>query len=260
MAFQSGQIKLVGKIGDLSFYKTKNHDYQVRERVGVTAARIASDPNYIRTRENNSEFGRASIAAKALRNTFSPLIGKNKDETSCSRLVGIMQQIIKLDPANVRGKRVVTDKETAILKSFEFNLNGRVRETVFTSYRGIIDRTVGTLSIHIPSFVPSKEINAPVGATHFKFKAGGAVFDFEARSSALAVDESEVIAYGTMAQPGMVLSCKLTPGLQKPLMLVFGVDFYQRVNGTDHLLNNSLRSGLCVVEVDACDSGGALAV
>lgn len=56
MAQQESIIKLKGKIGDLTFYKTKT-GYQVRQATGVSADRIASDPNFQRTRENNAEFG-----------------------------------------------------------------------------------------------------------------------------------------------------------------------------------------------------------
>jgi len=55
MAQQDSFLKLKGRIGDLTFYKTKN-GHQVREKGGVTAQRIATDPKYQRTRENNADF------------------------------------------------------------------------------------------------------------------------------------------------------------------------------------------------------------
>ncbi|SEL61201.1 hypothetical protein [Parapedobacter koreensis] len=36
--------------------------------------RIATDPNYQRTRENNAEFGAGVAAAKRLRDTLRPMI------------------------------------------------------------------------------------------------------------------------------------------------------------------------------------------
>ena len=56
MAKQTGIIKLKGKIGDLSFYKTQD-GHLAREKGGVDAERIAKDPAFIRTRENGAEFG-----------------------------------------------------------------------------------------------------------------------------------------------------------------------------------------------------------
>ena len=61
MAKQKGIIKLTGKIGDLSFYKSKD-GYLAREKGGVDGERIKNDPAFARTRENGSEFGLAATA------------------------------------------------------------------------------------------------------------------------------------------------------------------------------------------------------
>ena len=64
MARQKGILKIKGTIGDITFYKTKD-GYLVKEKSAVEGNRIASDPAFQRTRENNSEFGRAGKAGKA---------------------------------------------------------------------------------------------------------------------------------------------------------------------------------------------------
>ena len=61
MARQKGIIKLKGTIGDITFYKTQD-GHLAREKGGIDASRIASDPAFQRTRENGSEFGRAGKA------------------------------------------------------------------------------------------------------------------------------------------------------------------------------------------------------
>ena len=65
MAKQSGLIKLKGTLGGITFYKSQD-GYLAREKGGVDAARIASDPSFQRTRENGAEFGRAGKAGKIL--------------------------------------------------------------------------------------------------------------------------------------------------------------------------------------------------
>ena len=55
MARQKGIIKLKGTIGDITFYKTQD-GHLAREKGGIDASRIASDPAFQRTRENGSEF------------------------------------------------------------------------------------------------------------------------------------------------------------------------------------------------------------
>jgi hypothetical protein len=61
MARQKGIIKLDGTVGGITFYKSKD-GYLAREKGGVSADKIANDPNFQRTRENGEEFGRAGKA------------------------------------------------------------------------------------------------------------------------------------------------------------------------------------------------------
>ena len=49
MARQKGIIKFTGKIGDLSFYKSKD-GFLALEKGGVEADRIKNDPAFARTR------------------------------------------------------------------------------------------------------------------------------------------------------------------------------------------------------------------
>ncbi len=55
MAKQVGITPLEGTLGEYTFFKTQD-SYMVRTRSGVSAERIATDPDFQRTRENNAEF------------------------------------------------------------------------------------------------------------------------------------------------------------------------------------------------------------
>ena len=54
MAQQDGFILIKGTLGKLNFYKSKD-GHMVRQKGGVSAERIASDPSFQRTRENGAE-------------------------------------------------------------------------------------------------------------------------------------------------------------------------------------------------------------
>ena len=69
MARQRSIIKLDGTIGGITFYKSKD-GYLAREKGGIPAERIRTDPAFQRTRENGAEFGRAGKAGKVLRNSI----------------------------------------------------------------------------------------------------------------------------------------------------------------------------------------------
>ena len=92
MAKQKGIIKLEGKIGDLSFYKSKD-GYLAREKGGVDGERIKKDPAFVRTRENGSEFGGSAKSGKLLRDAIRTMMQNASDNRVTSRVTKLMSQI-----------------------------------------------------------------------------------------------------------------------------------------------------------------------
>src|SRR5690606_25043596 len=156
-----------GSIGDLSFFKTKD-GYMVREKAGVDGKRIADDPAFQRTRENNAEFGRATKAGKILRVALRPYYLNNADRRMIARLTSAMMRVIKADVVSPRGERNVIDGEAELLTGFDFNIRGKLSTTLFAPYSVAIDRAEGELKVSIEPFVPMSMIAAPSGGTHFK--------------------------------------------------------------------------------------------
>ena len=73
MAKLKGILKIEGTLQDMTFYKTQD-GHLVKTKSGVSADRIANDPNFQRTRENGSEFGGAATAGKVLRSAVRTLM------------------------------------------------------------------------------------------------------------------------------------------------------------------------------------------
>lgn len=151
MAKQTGIIPLKGTIGNITFYKSGD-GYLAREKGGVDAKRIATDPAFQRTRENGAEFGRAGRGSKLLRNAIRQLVQNASDRLMTSRLTRAMMEVIKADATNERGQRNVIDGEAVLLEGFDFNNNGKLSTTLYAPYTSSIDRVTGELSINIPSF------------------------------------------------------------------------------------------------------------
>lgn len=149
MARQKGIIKLTGKIGDLSFYKSKD-GYLAREKGGVDGERIKKDPAFARTRENGSEFGLAATSGKTLRDAFRPLMMRAADNRITSRLTRLMSQIRKLDTTSDRGKRsvgVAIQNQPAkdMLKGFNFNVRSMLNAILYRPYT--LDTSSGEIEI-----------------------------------------------------------------------------------------------------------------
>src|SRR4051812_5812842 len=106
MAKQKGIIKLKGSLGGITFYQRNGQDL-TRETSGPTKHKIANDPNFIRTRENNQEFGGAASIGKAFRTGLVMDFKEMSDSTCTARVTKLMKQIISKG-TGLRGQRDFT--------------------------------------------------------------------------------------------------------------------------------------------------------
>jgi hypothetical protein len=248
MARQGGIIPLKGTIGNITFYKSKA-GYLAREKGGVEASRIASDPAFIRTRENGEEFGRAGKAGKLLRSAFRAMVQKAGDTYMVGRLTKAFVKVIQADALNVRGKRNVIDGEAELLQGFEFNVNGRLQSTLYAPFVANIDRPTGRLTIDIPSFVPEDMIAAPAGSTHYKISYGVAEIDFEAETFVNSLQTAGEKQIDNGVTDPFSLTAGITANSTKPLFVALGIEFLQQVNETMYSLKNGAYNALSLVLV-----------
>ncbi len=250
MARQKGIIKLKGTIGDITFYKTQD-GHLAREKGGIDASRIASDPAFQRTRENGSEFGRAGKAGKLLRTAVRVLLLNSADGRMVSRLTKAMINVLQADMTSIRGLRNVIDGEVDLLLGFEFNIRGKLGTTLFAPYFLEIDRANGLASVNLNGFVPSNMIAAPGGTTHFKITSLGAEIDFEAETFNEMHKESSILPWDSNVTNPINLANNLPAGSTKPLFLTLGIEFFQEINGQMYPLKNGAFNPLAIVKVDS---------
>ncbi len=248
MARQKGIIKLKGTIGDITFYKTKD-GHLAREKGGIDASRIKSDPAFQRTRENGAEFGRAGKAGKILRTALRSLLINSADSKMVSRLTQSMIKVIQADMISIRGLRNVIDGEAELLSGFEFNIRGKLGTSLFAPFVGAIDRVTGSITVDIASFAPGNMIAAPSGTTHYKVISAGAEIDFEAETFVEAHSETAILPWDAVPTVAISHTNMVTPASVKPLFLALGLEFYQEVNGQMYALKNGAYNPLALVAV-----------
>ena len=249
MARQKGIIKLQGSIGDVSFYKTQD-GYLAREKGGVDGERIKNDPAFQRTRENGSEFGRAGKAGRTLRTALRLMLQTASDRRVSARLTREMVKVVKADTDNVRGERKVENGDLSILQGFDFNINGKLRATLYAQYGITLDRDAGNAEVALKDFIPSKNISFPSGTTHMKFHAGVAEINFETEDFIIAQDESALLPVNDEVIAGLTLSPALTAGTEDIIFLVLGIEFLQEVNGNMYPLKNGAYNPLTIIMID----------
>ena len=166
-----------------------------------------------------------------------------------SRLTQRMVAVVYADETSVRGQRNIMDGETELVEGFQFNINAPLGTTLNTPYTTSIDRVTGILKVDVPSFIPANMIAAPTGATHFKFISGGSAIDFEKHVFVTDVHESVMLPLTNTPTALISLSNLVTLASTHPLFLVFGIEFYQSVNGIQYPLRNGSYNALSVVKV-----------
>jgi len=249
MAKQKGIFKVEGTLDDVTFYKSKD-GFMVRGKGGVSGDRIATDPAFVRTRENQAEFSRACKAGKTFRTAFRVLLQNAADTRVVSRLMKEMMRVVKADSTSTRGKRNVLDGELELLEGFEFNSDGKLSQTLFAPYTTAIDRTAGSLSITVPPFVPINQIGAPSEATHYQIISGGGEIDFEGGTFQVSTAASSVLPLGSTPSTALNIPFTAAANSTHPLFLVLGIAFYQEVNGANYSLKNGAYNALSVVKVE----------
>jgi hypothetical protein len=166
MAKQQGIILLKGTMGGISFYK-RNGQHLARKAAGPDRSRIMNDPNFERTRENNTEFAGVQVSASAFSKIFHSV--KNfKDVTFHGRLAKIQHGILKR--ANgTRGQRSIEiSKNRELIRGLELNSNAALANSFHPPFKitHSNDRTKSTITL--TNIEVKSAITAPPSATHFK--------------------------------------------------------------------------------------------
>jgi hypothetical protein len=247
MAKQHGIIPVTGTMGGITFVKTKD-GFQARQKSSMPGSRIKTDPAFVRTRENISEFGRAGKASKLLRKALRALILRTADSRVTGRLTREMMKVIQSDLLNPRGQRSPQVGNVDILRNFEFNANARLEGTLVAPYSATIDRTTGIIDVQVPAFDPRLLIVAPPGATHARIVSGCSIIDFLAETHTSEISESAYIDLKTFDQPTIQFTVGLTPNSDQPIFVALGIEFYQLVNGQQYSLSNGAFNALSVVQ------------
>ena len=248
MAKQKGIIKLEGTIGDITFYKSQD-GYLAREKGGIDANRIASDPAFQRTRENGNEFGAAGKAGKMLRVALRALLQNTADNRMVSRLTQEMVKVVQADAINARGERNVIDGEAELLEGFEFNKNGKLGSALYAPFAAVINRVTGLLNVDIPSYVPVNMISAPGGTTHYKIISAGSEIDFENETFVIDNNNYAILPWDSVVTTALNLSNAVTANSTHPLFMALGIEFYQEINGVKYTLKNGAFNALALVKV-----------
>lgn len=248
MAKTNGIVKIEGTIEDLTFYKKDGKNF-VRRKGGVSKERIENEPNFVRTRENNAEFGQSAGSGKVLRLAVGSLVFKAKDSTLSSRLMQVMSRIKNFDVTSSRGQRNVNKGIASVdgklqLKGFNFNSNAPLQNVLFAPFN--LDIATGKISI--TDLIPAEQMQFPQGATHFSLQCAVLKIDFETTLSEINYSNIENLPIN-LTPTSLTLTPGGIPAGGGVVLFLLTISFYQEVNGVQYSLKNEEYNVLTILDV-----------
>jgi hypothetical protein len=243
MARQRLYGKMIGTVDDLTFYKGRVREgsaYLVRDKGGVSAERIATDPAFQRTRENNADFGTVGRFVKSFLGAARPAMSHALHLRAASRLMRLAYGVMQEDMGHVRGQREV---QSAVLVSRLPGFNfGKAQ---MTSVAGVVltdSFASGTeWDVTVPAHDSLLQIEGPVGATHYRFLAGTltdvAVNFHQYTASPVAYGAYRSVQAGSVPNEVIAVSGDYT-GPEVVVVLV-GIEFYQLQGSVYYPMKNA---------------------
>lgn len=248
MALQKGILKIEGTMGGMTFYK-KDGVHLVKEKSSIPAEKIANDPKFARTRENNEEFGAAGVSGKLLRDALRVLMLNASDSLVASRVTKLMMDEIKLDATGARGSRrpasglaLATGK--TLIKGFNFNEKSLLSSVLFKPYT--VNTTTGVIGI--AGLIPAIDIAYPAGATHMSITGGMANVNFATGVWAASLTNVQNLAINSTPTT-VTLTPTAVPAGTGIKFYLLKIEFFQLLNGVQYPLKNGSFNTLAIVEV-----------
>ncbi|MEX2349286.1 MAG: hypothetical protein WD554_00250 [Flavobacteriaceae bacterium] len=235
MAKVKSLLQITGSLDDLTFYTLNGQAVVRRKGGGFTSKGVKKGANYVRTRENASEFGHCSAFSKQLRVAVQPLLGPKAFDSMHQHLVKVLFAIKNLDTISARGKRHVGQgiqhpEAASLLHGFSFNPHCALDHVLKAPY-SLTDSV-----FNISQFTPVEAFHFPKGATAVGLEFGACVFDFlkgEGRLGALST--------AVLDQDGSEQDLELpatVPAGTGTLLYVLKIAFYQQAGGERYLFKN----------------------
>ena len=230
-----GIMQFTGQIDGLSFYEA-NGKIIVRKTGGFDGEKIKNNANYVRVRENSNEFAHCAKMGTYFRSSIQPYLKQLCIPYVHNRVLGLFQEISRLDLVSLRGQRKVfiglqSEEAKSVIERFEFDKNLPFG-TIFP-FQYALDFDEGRLLI---SEFSSEQLKKVQGATHINLRFLLVGLDFEHQS--LFVQNSSAvltISLEDAAVQDLEFTCAIP---ENPV--VFGLlhlEYFQRVNDVDYDLH-----------------------
>ncbi len=150
-------------------YKIKGVDQTIIARKGgPSSVQIKSGENFKELRNNQKEFGVASMMSKVLRQSLSDRMSEICATYTSGKLTAQFRNLAKYEEGPTGKRPMKLSKHGHHLCGFEFNPDAPYKKIFDAKYYVKAGSRRGQVILHFPSFVPEKAFDKPDTATNFK--------------------------------------------------------------------------------------------
>jgi hypothetical protein len=162
MAKLVGAIQFKGKLKGFNCYERAGVEgIIIRANGGCTKEQYKNDDNFVRSRENGTEFGIASKVAKSIRHSFR-YINQLGDSDLHSKFVKINKALIKMDTQGARGQRAVLLSQFGnLLHGYNLNSQYPFNTVMRHPISYTLSREEGNATVVLPDLVPGVNFYNP---------------------------------------------------------------------------------------------------
>jgi hypothetical protein len=162
-------IQFTGKIGEVTAYTRAGVDgIIVRTSEGIDGKRVKLGEEFVRTRENNAEFGGCATTSSAVRSALISLVPL-EDYNILPQLNKVFRLVQVMDKESNRGERhVLLSKEPRILEGFSLNRKVSFDSILRSNLVYTLSRETYSATIDIPTLV--HDINLVPSQQHAMFQ------------------------------------------------------------------------------------------
>ncbi len=217
----------------------------IARKGGPSASDIKTKSSYEELRNNQKEFGIASMMAKTMRNTMTGDLDDICETYSSGKLTARFRNLAKNTDGPTGTRPLIPSKFGHQVEGFEFNPDSPFGNTFYPKYFVHPGQGRGHVILHFPGFIPVKSIAFPEEASHFKLTAklvciSDFYFDSEDGSYRPSnpdhhgvTDSFESTMFPALKIPIQPITAQLSITGSKPLpekvgvFLLMGVKFYR---------------------------------
>ena len=217
-------LKVTGTMDDLTFYHSRLEGYLVRRTHRHDAEQVKNSPQFQRTMENATEFGRVTRVAALLRRLMGDSFRSCGDARMTSRLISTLHKVMKEDKSSIRGHRMVgpglvEQEGKEIFLGFDLNKNYPLEQILHTS--PLADLETGVIRIK----TDPNRLQWPLSATHVLFRSAWVRMDTAAMEGDVVHSETELFERGNLPAD-IALNPERSPEGPGHDLLLLQVQFY----------------------------------